>query len=66
MYRGWLKLVYTDITATRHTDTHDSGLKIRNITIFYPDRKLFWYAADYPMLESPLEIGLHLYWTAAE
>jgi len=29
-----LKLIYTDITAMRHT--HDSGLKIRKIAIFYP------------------------------
>ena len=39
-----LKLSYTDITAA--TFTYDLRLKIRNITIFYPERKLLCYAAD--------------------
>ena len=39
-----LKLIYTDITATRYT--YDLRLKIRYITVFYPERKLLRYAAD--------------------
>jgi len=30
-------------------NTHDSGLKIRKITIFYQERKRLCYTADYPV-----------------